>query len=262
MTNDKFSLVHINPSISDFKEGKQMFLKFSKQENETKKSESSRKSNRRSDILTGKGMNLFEALRVLRTEIAREEAVPPYIIFSDKTLLDMCKKVPFDENEMLDVQGVGTNKFEKYGERFLEVIFKFCNGTKQTFCYEDTSENNSEEIETPKSKQKKTEFQLTEDMKEKYEILSNPTLSEIVAQLNELRDSTKMKVLNVSTISKQLVEEEYIFNRKIEDEYVRKVLPKGLEVGIYEEERTSPNIGTYVVLIYNEKAQLFLLDRL
>lgn len=258
MTNDKFSIVQINASIRDFKEGKQMLLKFSKQENENKKAISSNQAKRRSDILTGKGMNLFEELRSLRTEIAREEAVPPYIIFSDKTLLDMCRKVPSDENEMLNVQGVGTNKFEKYGERFLGVIFEFCNGKKQTFCYEDSAD----EIEMPKAKQKKTEFQLTEQMREKYEILSNPTLSEIVAQLNELRDKTKMKVINVSTITKQLDEEEYIFNRKIGDAYTRKVLPKGLEVGIYEEERTSKNGLSYVVLHYNEKAQLFLLDRL
>lgn len=48
--------------------------------------------------------------------------MPPYIIFSDKTLIDMAAKKPSSKTEMLDVSGVGENKFAKYGERFLEVI--------------------------------------------------------------------------------------------------------------------------------------------
>ena len=64
----------------------------------------------------------FEILRVLRAEIAREEKVPPYIVFSDKTLVQMCIEKPINKNAMLKVSGVGEFKFEKYRERFLEVI--------------------------------------------------------------------------------------------------------------------------------------------
>lgn len=49
----------------------------------------------------------------------------PYIIFSDKTLIDMAAKKPSSKPEMLDVSGVGENKFAKYGERFLEVIEEY-----------------------------------------------------------------------------------------------------------------------------------------
>ncbi len=65
---------------------------------------------------------LFEKLRALRTEIAREEKVPPYIVFSDKTLTHMCMVRPSTKEEMLRVTGVGEFKFGKYGERFLECI--------------------------------------------------------------------------------------------------------------------------------------------
>lgn len=68
---------------------------------------------------------MFEKLRVLRLEIAREESMPPYIIFSDKTLIDMCVKLPQNKQQMLNVNGVGENKFARYGERFLEEIGKF-----------------------------------------------------------------------------------------------------------------------------------------
>ena len=55
-------------------------------------------------------------------EIAREEHVPPYIIFSDKTLIDMAAKAPASREEMLNVSGVGEYKYAKYGTRFLSVI--------------------------------------------------------------------------------------------------------------------------------------------
>lgn len=65
---------------------------------------------------------LFEKLRQLRLEIAREEKVPPYLVFSDKTLVHMCVIRPADRLQMLQVSGVGEYKFEKYGERFLKCL--------------------------------------------------------------------------------------------------------------------------------------------
>ena len=65
---------------------------------------------------------MFEKLRSLRASIAREEKVPPYIVFSDKTLVHMCIVRPSDKEEMLTVTGVGEFKYQKYGERFLECV--------------------------------------------------------------------------------------------------------------------------------------------
>lgn len=76
------------------------------------------------ESLTSVGFKLFDRLRNLRLEIAREESMPPYIIFSDKTLTDMAVKVPASKEEMLNVSGVGENKYAKYGERFLSVIME------------------------------------------------------------------------------------------------------------------------------------------
>jgi ATP-dependent DNA helicase RecQ len=77
------------------------------------------------DALTSAGFKLFERLRQLRLAIAKEEAVPPYIIFSDKTLIDMCEKLPKNKPELLAVSGVGENKFRKYGQKFLDEIAEF-----------------------------------------------------------------------------------------------------------------------------------------
>lgn len=62
---------------------------------------------------------LFEKLRELRIALAREEKVPPYIVFSDKTLVHMCAVKPRNREELLSVTGVGEFKYEKYGEKFL-----------------------------------------------------------------------------------------------------------------------------------------------
>jgi len=65
---------------------------------------------------------LFEALRVKRSELASDLEVPAYIIFSDKTLKHLAHDKPYDKKTMLDVNGVGEKKFEQFGEEFLEVI--------------------------------------------------------------------------------------------------------------------------------------------
>ena len=54
--------------------------------------------------------------------IAREEGMPPYIVFSDKTLIDMCEKLPLNAEAMLEVSGVGQYKLMKFGQRFVNEI--------------------------------------------------------------------------------------------------------------------------------------------
>lgn len=65
---------------------------------------------------------LFEELRKIRKELADQGGVPPFVIFSDKTLQDMCARRPRTAEDFLEVNGVGANKLEKYGEAFLEAI--------------------------------------------------------------------------------------------------------------------------------------------
>lgn len=68
---------------------------------------------------------LFETLRELRMDLAQEASVPPYLIFSDSTLKEMCEKLPESSIQLLQVKGVGQNKLEKYGEKFLAAIESF-----------------------------------------------------------------------------------------------------------------------------------------
>ncbi|MGZ9680072.1 DNA helicase RecQ [Bacillus cereus] len=68
---------------------------------------------------------LFEVLREVRKEIAQGEGVPPFVIFSDQTLKDMCVKMPQSDSELLTVKGIGEHKLVKYGSRFLQAVQHF-----------------------------------------------------------------------------------------------------------------------------------------
>lgn len=75
--------------------------------------------------LQGRERRLFDALRALRAKLARAENAPPYVVFSDKTLVDMALLKPQSPGEFLLVQGVGRAKLVNYGEEFMDAIREF-----------------------------------------------------------------------------------------------------------------------------------------
>ncbi len=95
---------------------------------------------RRSDILNTRGLEFFDILRGLRMSIAREESLPPYLVFSDKTLVDMCVRLPMNREEMMEVNGMGAFKYEKYGEKFLGCILEHTGGIREKFYFGELGE--------------------------------------------------------------------------------------------------------------------------
>ena len=73
---------------------------------------------------------LFGILKKLRKEIASKEAVPAYIVFSDLSLRDMCRKKPVSLVQFSAVTGVGKVKLEKYGKTFTDLIRNYAEGHK------------------------------------------------------------------------------------------------------------------------------------
>jgi ATP-dependent DNA helicase RecQ len=65
---------------------------------------------------------ILAALKHKRRELAQEEGVPAYVIFADRTLIDMAEKRPATLDEMLSVHGVGERKVARYGDAFLETL--------------------------------------------------------------------------------------------------------------------------------------------
>ncbi len=72
--------------------------------------------------LTQPDLQLLQALKQLRTDLATEQGVPPYVIFSDASLLEMVRKRPANEEKFMYISGVGEYKLKKYGAQFLQVI--------------------------------------------------------------------------------------------------------------------------------------------
>ena len=68
------------------------------------------------------GSRLFEALRKKRMDLAKEQGVPPFIVFNDRTLLEMCEHHPTSLEDMMGISGIGKTKLERYGQAFLEVL--------------------------------------------------------------------------------------------------------------------------------------------
>ena len=122
-TTDKYSVVKMG-NITPLKDPlTRVYIRTSKEKEPERQVKSIRR--RKTDSLTKAGYDLFEELRKLRLNIAREEAMPPYIIFSDKTLVDMSVKAPCDKASMLRVSGVGEVKYERYGKQFIEAVKSF-----------------------------------------------------------------------------------------------------------------------------------------
>ncbi|TAL85004.1 MAG: ATP-dependent DNA helicase RecQ, partial [Rhodanobacter sp.] len=65
---------------------------------------------------------MWDALRALRTQLAKQQGVPPYVVFHDATLLAMLRALPANEDELAGISGVGEAKLKRYGRDFLAVI--------------------------------------------------------------------------------------------------------------------------------------------
>ncbi len=119
-TEDEYNIVKLTEKSQLISAGKEkIVMKLPKDSDLERLAANAKRGQKNSGDVGTRGNALFERLRALRSQIAREEGIPPYIVFSDKTLEHMCVVRPKNKNEMLTVNGVGEYKFEKYGERFL-----------------------------------------------------------------------------------------------------------------------------------------------
>ena len=88
------------------------------------KKEKSRRPRTAASALPFAARPLFEALRDLRTRLAARQNVPPYVIFSDASLMEMAQRRPLSDEDFLNISGVGTSKLKRYGRKFMKVIDK------------------------------------------------------------------------------------------------------------------------------------------
>jgi len=83
------------------------------------------KKDKKQTAVRPQDQDLWEALRQLRADIAKQNGLPPFVIFHDTTLQEMCQSRPGDMQAMSRISGVGAQKLERYGQQFLEVIQQY-----------------------------------------------------------------------------------------------------------------------------------------
>jgi ATP-dependent DNA helicase RecQ len=146
---------------------------------------------------------LFALLRQRRKELADEAGVPPYVIFSDRTLIEMAAYYPQSMTSLLKISGVGQVKLRQYGETFLEVI--------RTYCEKHELQENSKETTRPKSDSSRRYIMVAEaynagetvqSLMERYHVTAGTILDHLTRYLNAgniLRNSSDLESLTSVT---------------------------------------------------------------
>ncbi len=168
-------------------------------------------------------LELFELLRVLRKELADEEGVPPFVIFGDSTLKEMCRYYPVTEASMLQIKGVGQTKFAKYGEAFMKII--------KQFILDNNIETDS--IMIPVSSEKR--IKATEDKEEQpshlvsYQWFVNGMTIEEIAKKRQLTKITVQKHIIRSVQDGQPLNWTEIFDEETEQKVMSAIQSCGIE---------------------------------
>lgn len=214
------------------------------------------------------GVALFEKLRNVRIELAAEKSVPPYIICSDKTLKDMCAKLPRDKEQLADVYGMGEQKIQNYGEAFVTVVNSFVaenpNPSGSTADERpQTVLSDEEAAETGSTRKKKLPFYIEPQKLDEVELTDKCRLTELTNKINELCPADKEhKKLAASFINELLIAEGYLEEITEGENKIKRVTEKGQSVGIEEEERKAKFGGSYYAITHSKQSQQVIIEML
>lgn len=214
------------------------------------------------------GAALFEKLRSVRTELAAEKSVPPYIICSDKTLKDMCAKLPRDKEQLADVYGMGEQKIQNYGEAFVTAVNSFVADNPNpsgstTGERPQTVLSDEEAAETGSTRKKKIPFYIEPQRLDEVELTDKCRLTELTNKINELCPADKEhKKLAASFINELLIAEGYLEEVTEGENKIKRVTEKGRSVGIDEEERKAKFGGSYYAITHSKQSQQVIIEML
>ncbi len=214
------------------------------------------------------GAALFEKLRSVRTELAAEKSVPPYIICSDKTLKDMCAKLPRDKEQLADVYGMGEQKIQNYGEAFVTAVNSLVADNPNpsgstTGERPQTVLSDEEAAETGSTRKKKLPFYIEPQRLDEVELTDKCRLTELTNKINELCPADKEhKKLAASFINELLIAEGYLEEVTEGENKTKRVTEKGRSVGIDEEERKVKFGGSYYAITHSKQSQQVIIEML
>ena len=183
---------------------------------------------------------LFDALKAVRTYHAKKMRIPGFVIFSNSTLTDMCRKMPTTKAELLSVNGINAKKLEKYGEEFLRVIRKYKpdeNG-RLPFAIEPEKLNDFEYSDTPIS------------------------ISAITAKVNEISNDETRQKLKATDLTDWLVNNDYIVIIEINGKKYKLPTSIGKKLGLTTKTRIKKDGNRYKIVLYNRNAQEFIVKNI
>lgn len=158
VSEGKYPLIRLTEKAYSFiRNNETLLMKILNNDTSIQKSKKSFKNSASLSLIEG-GENLFKILAKYRTETAIELKVPPYVVFSDKTLIEICNYKPRIKAELLGVNGMGEIKFEKYGDSILSILDKYIEETN------DSSVTSKLEISTKSTLTKSASYKKTAEL--------------------------------------------------------------------------------------------------
>lgn len=190
---------------------------------------------------------LFDRLRKLRTSIASKEGVPPYIVFNDATLRDMCIKLPRTQSELLEVSGVGRVKQEKYGQEFTAEIIKYL---------AEGNEPETHEVGTDILDYVRRNKESLTGCDEEFSL--SQLCDEIQSQLGVKAEKKKLN----EAIKQWLINENYLSEDRSGGQSRLTATILTAEAGLLEVEKISKTGGTYKSIVFPRSAQEFIFENI
>ena len=264
-SDDQYAVLHIG-DIAPLKAGGQVLVKLPPQ----REPEQARapKPKRRSpmDALTSAGLELFNQLRQLRFDTAQREGLPPYVVFGDKSLVDMCLRAPRRAEDMLGIYGMGERKYEKYGAAFFAVIDAYRADHPDAVLSLDPPASEPEKP-LPSEKKKKPPkaerpaFYLTAEDARSFNYQDSYTGAELKAALIEAAGDPDVKAPTIKEIDEWLLAQRLIGMERLPTKGFYYVpTPAGVDAGLRSEDKVSARGTPYSVLLFTPEAQRMVVE--
>ena len=199
------------------------------------------------DALTSAGLELFNQLRQLRFDTAQREGLPPYVVFGDKSLVDMCLRAPRRAEDMLGIYGMGERKYEKYGAAFFAVID----------AYRADHPDAVLSLDPPAPEPEKP---LPSEKKKKPPKAERPAFY-LTAALIEAAGDPDVKAPTIKEIDEWLLAQRLIGMERLPTKGFYYVpTPAGVDAGLRSEDKVSARGTPYSVLLFTPEAQRMVVE--
>lgn len=264
-SDDQYAVLHIG-DIAPLKAGGQVLVKLPPQREPEKARAPKPKRRSPMDALTSAGLELFNQLRQLRFDTAQREGLPPYVVFGDKSLVDMCLRAPRRAEDMLGLYGMGERKYEKYGAAFFAVIDAYRADHPDAVLSLDPP---APEPERPLPSEKKKKppkaerpaFYLTAEDARSFNYQDSYTGAELKAALIEAAGDPDVKAPTIKEIDEWLLAQRLIAMERLPTKGFYYVpTPAGVDAGLRSEDKVSARGTPYSVLLFTPEAQRMVVE--